>query len=141
MFKFLLSFVVTCFCLLNAEETSLPKNQDEYRQYSENTSSQVKEFYYLNHTQQTVDFVKKKRKTYLPLCHGKMGVWEAMQLLDEIVDESDPDLHLNQTTRDFQTAEAIRRDGRPRWMILVGLIPSCQSDYLFSAHASSIFPV
>jgi len=109
-------------CLLHSEVISQSKTQEEYRQYTEESSHQVKEFYYLNHTRQTVDFVKEKMKTYLPLRHGKMGVWEAMQLLDEIVDESDPDLHLNQTTHAFQTAEAIRKDGHPRWLILVGLI-------------------
>ena len=119
LFKFL--FLFLC-CLLHSDEVSPFKAQDEYRNYTENASFKIKEFYYLNHTMQTVGFVIEKRKTYLPLCHGKMGIWEAMRLLDEIVDESDPDLHLNQTTHAFQTAEAIRRDGHPRWLILVGLI-------------------
>jgi len=105
-----------------AREKYSSKGKEEYRQYTEETSLPVKEFYKANHTRQTVDFVQKQREIYSSLSHAKMGVWEAMQLLDTIVDESDPDLNLTQTVHAFQTAEAIRRDGHPRWFILVGLI-------------------
>ena len=37
-----------------------------------------------------------------------MGVWDAMAVLDGLVDESDPDLSLPQSIHAFQTAEAIR---------------------------------
>jgi inositol oxygenase len=51
-----------------------------------------------------------------------MSVWEAIEKLDTLIDESDPDTSLSQIHHLVQAAEAIRRDGKPRWMQLVGLI-------------------
>ena len=50
-----------------------------------------------------------------------MGVWEALEYLNTLVDDSDPDTDLSQIEHNLQTAEAIRRDGHPRWFILAGL--------------------
>ncbi len=43
-------------------------------------------------------------------------------MLNTMVDDSDPDTSLSQIEHNLQTAEAIRRDGHPRWMILTGFI-------------------
>jgi inositol oxygenase len=51
-----------------------------------------------------------------------MGIWEAMEFLNTLVDDSDPDTDLTQIQHLMQTAEAIRADGHPRWFILTGLI-------------------
>src|SRR5262249_2182468 len=51
-----------------------------------------------------------------------MGIWEALEYLNTLVDDSDPDLDLPQIEHALQTAEAIRRDGHPRWFVLTGLI-------------------
>jgi len=51
-----------------------------------------------------------------------MTVWEALEKLDTFVDECDPDTQESQLTHLLQTAEALRKDGKPRWMQLVGLI-------------------
>lgn len=51
-----------------------------------------------------------------------MGVWEAMELLNTLVDDSDPDTNLTQIEHLVQTAEAIRHDGKPEWMQVVGLV-------------------
>jgi inositol oxygenase len=51
-----------------------------------------------------------------------MSVWDALALLDTLVDASDPDTALGQREHLLQTAEAIRRDGKPRWMQLAGLV-------------------
>jgi inositol oxygenase len=51
-----------------------------------------------------------------------MGVWEALRRLDEIVDESDPDTELSQLDHALQTAEALRRGGAPRWLVLTGFV-------------------
>ena len=51
-----------------------------------------------------------------------MGIWEAMEFLNTLVDDSDPDTELSQIEHLMQTAEAIRADGHPRWFILTGLI-------------------
>lgn len=45
-----------------------------------------------------------------------------MQALDNIIDDSDPDLSLPQSIHAFQTAEKLRKNGHPRWLILTGLI-------------------
>jgi inositol oxygenase len=93
----------------------------EYRDY-DGAADRVREFYRLNHHYQTVDFVRRKREEYLPLRKKKMTVWEAIEYLNTLVDESDPDTELSQIEHLMQTAEAIRRDGHPRWFVLVGLI-------------------
>jgi inositol oxygenase len=51
-----------------------------------------------------------------------MGIWEAMEFLNTLVDDSDPDTDLSQIEHLLQTSEALRRDGKPRWFILTGLI-------------------
>jgi inositol oxygenase len=51
-----------------------------------------------------------------------MGIWQAMEFLNTLIDDSDPDTDLSQIEHNLQTAEAIRRDGHPRWMQLTGLI-------------------
>ncbi len=45
-----------------------------------------------------------------------------MEYLNFLVDDSDLDTDLSQIEHLLQTAEAVRRDGRPRWFILTGLI-------------------
>jgi inositol oxygenase len=51
-----------------------------------------------------------------------MGLWDGLEFLNTLVDDSDPDTRLPQIEHLLQTAEAIRRDGHPRWFILTGLI-------------------
>jgi inositol oxygenase len=51
-----------------------------------------------------------------------MSVWEAMEFLNTLIDDSDPDTDLSQLEHLLQTAEQIRKDGHPRWFILTGLI-------------------
>ena len=95
---------------------------DNYRVYDETTPEHVREFYKENHTFQTLDFVLEKKREHLSLQRGKMGIWEAMEIFDTLIDASDPDLDLPQRYHLFQTAEALRKDGHPRWLILTGLI-------------------
>ena len=82
----------------------------------------MRDLYARNHAGQTLSFVLEKRAEYLPLRQRKMGLWEAFEHLDEIVDESDPDTEVSQLDHALQTAEALRRDGHPRWLVLTGLI-------------------
>lgn len=51
-----------------------------------------------------------------------MGIWEAMEVLNQLVDESDPDTDATQIEHLLQTAEAMRQDGAPDWMIVTGLV-------------------
>lgn len=71
---------------------------------------------------QTVEFNTRVRARFCDQEHAKLGVWEAMELLNTLVDDSDPDTDLSQLDHLIQTAEAIRRDGKPDWMQVVGLI-------------------
>ena len=93
-----------------------------FRAYRAAARPGIKEFYRLNHSRQTLEFVKAKKKEYLGLDHKLMGVWEAIELLDTLMDDSDPDTELSQLEHLLQTAEAIRGDGHPRWLILAGLV-------------------
>lgn len=98
------------------------KDKEEFRDYRAEARECVKEFYQLNHKHQTYDFVQQKKKQFLGLDRCEMGIWEAMEYLNQLVDDSDPDIDLSQLQHLLQTAEAIRADGHPRWFILTGLI-------------------
>ena len=103
-------------------EESTAKSESEFRDYAAETRPSVKEFYRLNHRFQSYDFVRQKRKEYLSLEKRQMGIWEAMEYLNTLVDDSDPDTDLSQIEHLLQTAESVRHDGHPRWFILTGLI-------------------
>jgi len=109
-------------CFFVMVSSLFAKEEESYRVYDETTPERVKEFYRKNHERQTLDFVLQKEKEYLSLNRAKMDIWEAVDFFDKLVDESDPDLDLPQRYHLFQTAEAIRRDGHPRWLILTGFI-------------------
>ena len=94
----------------------------ELRNYAETQRESVREFYRLNHQYQTYEFAVAKQLEYGRLNRARMGIWQACEKLDELVDDSDPDTELTQTEHLLQTAEAIRRDDRPDWFILTGLI-------------------
>lgn len=51
-----------------------------------------------------------------------VNFWSLFSLLDGIVDLSDPDTSLPNSLHSLQTAEAIRRNNKPDWFILCGLI-------------------
>lgn len=98
------------------------KKAEQFRDYRAEARASVKEFYRLNHRYQTFDFVKAKQAEYGALEKRRMGVPEALEFLNQLVDDSDPDTAVPQIEHALQTAEAIRRDGHPRWFILTGLI-------------------
>jgi inositol oxygenase len=98
------------------------KTKDEFRNYRTAVRPGVAEFYQANHRHQTLDFVRAKTAQYAPGKHGRMSIWEAMEFLDTLVDDSDPDTDVSQLQHLLQTAEAIRRDGHPRWFVLAGLV-------------------
>jgi inositol oxygenase len=98
------------------------KKKEEFRNYEADARPTVREFYRLNHHHQTYDFVQAKRKEFLSLNRREMSVWQALEYLNTLVDDSDPDTDLSQLDHLLQTAEQIRQDGHPRWFILAGLI-------------------
>ena len=98
------------------------KKPETFRDYAAESRASVKELYRLNHANQTLDFVLAKKAQYGKLDKAEMGIWEAMDFLNNLVDDSDPDLALPQIVHALQTAEAIRQDGHPRWFVLAGFI-------------------
>ncbi|XLR44434.1 hypothetical protein S83_029094 [Arachis hypogaea] len=83
----------------------------------------VEEFYRLQHINQTYDFVKKMREHYKKLDKVAMSIWECCEMLNEVVDDSDPDLDEPQIQHLLQTAEAIRKDyPNEDWLHLTALI-------------------
>ncbi|HKK12138.1 MAG TPA: inositol oxygenase family protein [Flavobacteriaceae bacterium] len=99
------------------------KKKEEFRNYvdSERVDT-VREFYRLNHTYQTYDFVCKKEAEFLKFDKKEMSIWEAVEFLNTLVDDSDPDIDLDQTQHLLQTSEAIRADGHPDWFVLTGFL-------------------
>lgn len=104
------------------ENIATSKSTEEYRNYEDPKRETVKEFYRLNHTFQTFDFVRQKQADFLQFNKKEMPVWEAFNFLNQLVDDSDPDTDLDQFQHLLQTSEAIRRDGHPDWMVMVGLL-------------------
>ena len=63
------------------------------------------------------------RKEYGQLNRVEMSIWECCELLNDVVDESDPDLDEPQIEHLLQTAEAIRKDyPNEDWLHLTALI-------------------
>ncbi|RYG02559.1 MAG: inositol oxygenase, partial [Chitinophagaceae bacterium] len=98
------------------------KSKDEFRNYEEPGRDTVREFYRLNHTYQTHQFVLDKKADYLKFDKKELSVWDAFDFLNQLVDDSDPDTDLDQFQHLLQTSEAIRADGHPDWMVLTGLM-------------------
>ena len=102
-------------------EFDAEKDKAQFRQY-EAASDRVKNFYREQHEKQTVAYNLKARNDFKFKTRASMTIWEAMEKLNTLIDESDPDTSLSQIEHLLQSAEAIRRDGKPRWMQLTGLI-------------------
>ena len=98
------------------------KATEAYRNYETPVRDTVKEFYRLNHQFQSYDFVREKEKEFLSFNKQEMSVLEAFAFLNQLIDDSDPDTDLDQLQHLLQTSEAIRADGHPDWMVLVGLL-------------------
>ncbi|KAK5174942.1 uncharacterized protein LTR77_000078 [Saxophila tyrrhenica] len=97
------------------------KDKTQFRQY-EDACDRVKNFYREQHTKQTVAYNLKARNEFKSKTRAEMTIWQAMEKLNTLIDESDPDTSLSQIEHLLQSAEAIRRDGKPRWFQLTGLI-------------------
>lgn len=98
------------------------KAPQDFRNYAADPNGYVREFYRQNHTRQTLAFVQEKKAQYLTLDRRRMTVWEMLEYLNDIVDESDPDTDFTQIDHALQTAEAARHASQPRWMIVTGLV-------------------
>jgi inositol oxygenase len=106
----------------SSETIKTLKDKRKFRDYRKEARPSVAQFYKLNHTHQTYDFVQQKKRQYLSLNRRRMGIWEAMEYLNQLVDDSDPDTDMTQIEHLLQAAESARADGQPRWFILTCLI-------------------
>ncbi len=98
------------------------KAREDYRNYDKPARDTVREFYRQNHRHQTYDFVREKKREFLQFNRRRMGIFEALDYLNTLVDDSDPDIELSQLQHLLQTSEAIRATGHPDWFVLTGLI-------------------
>ncbi|MDP5043741.1 MAG: inositol oxygenase [Leeuwenhoekiella sp.] len=99
------------------------KSEEEFRNYIDSDRvDTVKEFYRVNHKFQTYDFVTQKENEFLKFDRREMSIWEAIDFLNTLVDDSDPDIDLDQLQHLLQTSEAIRADGHPDWFVLTGFL-------------------
>ena len=104
-------------------EKTTEKTKKEFRDYqNSNRAKTVREFYKLNHQYQSFEFVSKKEDRFLKFNERKMSIWDAVEFLNTLVDDSDPDIELDQLQHLLQTSEAIRSDGHPDWFILTGFL-------------------
>ncbi|KAI0084071.1 myo-inositol oxygenase [Irpex rosettiformis] len=104
-----------------ASEFDANKDKNNFRQY-EDACDRVKKFYKEQHEKQTMEFNLRIRSSFKKTVRARMGIWEAMEMLDTLVDDSDPDTSVSQIEHLLQTAEAIRRDQKPEWMQVAGLV-------------------
>lgn len=107
--------------MTEASEFDAEKDKTQFRQY-EDACDRVKNFYREQHEKQTMAYNLKARNDFKFKTRASMSIWDAMERLNTLIDESDPDTSLSQIEHLLQSAEAIRRDGKPRWMQLTGLI-------------------
>lgn len=85
--------------------------QSTFRDYS-NVNQSVIDTYKEKHTNQTVYYSDKMIHKY---CHNtsrkciKMTIWDALLLSNTIIDQSDPDIHIEQIHHCFQVSEKLRQ--------------------------------
>uniref|UniRef100_A0A4W2BWK3 Inositol oxygenase n=1 Tax=Bos indicus x Bos taurus TaxID=30522 RepID=A0A4W2BWK3_BOBOX len=105
-------------------EPEAAKDKDSFRNYTSGPLlDRVFATYKLMHTWQTVDFVRRKHAQFGGFSYKRMTVMEAVDMLDGLVDESDPDVDFPNSFHAFQTAEGIRKAHPDKdWFHLVGLL-------------------
>lgn len=103
--------------------TDRPRDEHGFRNYRE-APKHVQDFYRQNHENQTLAFVLEMKSTYCApeRRRREMSMWDMMDHLNSFVDDSDPDTAFTQMEHALQTAERIRADGHPEWMIVTGFI-------------------
>lgn len=113
--------------LLRPELKFADKPISQFRDYSVDENDPIKErvriTYKEMHTNQTVNFVRDRMKDWLSFSHFKSTIKDALIKLNDLVDESDPDVDIPNIVHAFQTAERIREEHPDKdWFQLTGLI-------------------
>jgi inositol oxygenase len=106
-----------------ATPAETPPDEHRFRNYRD-APQHVQDFYRENHEKQTLAFVLEMKEKYTTPENRRtqMTMWEMMDALNSFVDDSDPDTSFTQMEHAMQTAERIRKDGHPDWMVATGFI-------------------
>ncbi|CAL8143389.1 unnamed protein product [Orchesella dallaii] len=112
---------------LRPEPVFAAKPVGTFRDYSIDLNDPIKErvrkTYLDMHTNQTVDFVQAKVAHWTKFDKFKANIMTALDKLNALVDESDPDVNIPNIVHAFQTAERIRKEHPDDdWFHLTGLI-------------------
>ena len=83
----------------------------------------VERAYRLMHENQTHEFVKGMHAKWRKFDKGEFTIMEIITMLDDLVDDSDPDVAMPNSIHDYMTAERLR-EAYPDddWLHLVGLL-------------------
>lgn len=113
--------------LLRPELKFAEKPVAQFRDYTIDENDPIKErvrlTYKAMHTNQTVDFVRGRMADWLSFSHFKSTIKDALIKLNDLVDESDPDVDIPNIVHAFQTAERIREEHPDKdWFQVTGLI-------------------
>ncbi|XP_071540191.1 inositol oxygenase isoform X2 [Panulirus ornatus] len=108
-------------------EEAVKSGRWQFRNFIEDSQDprqkMVKETYLKMHTHQCVDFVKRKLSDWGKFNKFEATVLEALEKLNNVVDESDPDVDVPNIIHAYQTAERIRKVfPNEDWFHLTGLI-------------------
>ena len=103
------------------------KPKQSFRDYAydeqDAIKSRVRRTYLQMHTHQTVAFVQSKTDEWCRFDRFQATIMEALERLNHLIDESDPDSDLPNIVHAFQTAERIRSSYPDEdWFHLTGLI-------------------
>eukprot|EP01083_Nonionella_stella_P187929 691626_1 len=102
------------------------KKEEQFRNYNVNPrQATVEKFYKDQHENITFDFVMKQREKYLKFDRCVMTIWDMVQYLGDIVDDSDPDTDLSQLQHAIQCGEASRAaypDEKYDWLHVTAFI-------------------
>lgn len=108
------------------------KNKTDFRDYyttdqkSKELKLRIREHYKSIRKNQDLKYVKRMHQYFIG-DNGEnlkisMNIWQVLEELNKFIDVSDPDITLPNSQHMFQTAEALRSDGKPDWLQLIGLI-------------------
>uniref|UniRef100_A0A0N5B441 Inositol oxygenase n=1 Tax=Strongyloides papillosus TaxID=174720 RepID=A0A0N5B441_STREA len=109
------------------EDLIIEKKAEDFRLYEKDSDDpvqiRVRNHYYKQHKYQTVAFVKEMHQKWLKFNHASLNILECLELLNTLVDESDPDTDDANIIHAYQTAERLRKlyPDEP-WLHLTGLI-------------------
>jgi len=112
--------------MVRVQTPKTSKKTEEYRNYEDSSrQDKVSQLYSLHHKNQTLDFVYKQKQKILQLEKKQMSCWDAVLLLNELVDDSDPDTEYSQLIHLLQTGESARKaypDPKYDWFHLTAFI-------------------